>query len=108
MPRGRKPQGAQALSNAERQARYRARHASAQPSPLRAPLARIRQTRPQRWRAAVAELIVLQAEYAAWLDALPETLREGATGQSLQIITNLDLDLDELAAVEPPRGYGRD
>ena len=26
MPRGRKPEGEQALSNAERQARYRARH----------------------------------------------------------------------------------
>jgi hypothetical protein len=33
MPRGRKPEGEQALSNAERQARYRARHTTS-PSPV--------------------------------------------------------------------------
>ena len=31
MPRGRQPQGEQALTNAERQARYRARHQANQP-----------------------------------------------------------------------------
>jgi hypothetical protein len=88
------------------QARYRARHAATQPPAPRAPPAAIRPTRPQRWRAAVAELLALQAEYAAWLEALPETLRDGATGEALQAI--IDLDLDELTAIEPPRGYGRD
>lgn len=106
MPRGRKPQGTQALSNAERQARYRARHALAQPPPSFSRSSRHRRTRPQRWRAAVAEILALQAEYAAWLDALPQALRDGATGEALQTI--IDLDLDELAAIEPPRGYGRD
>jgi SAM-dependent methyltransferase len=38
--------------------------------------------------------------------ALPETLREGATGEALQAI--ISLDRDELAAIEPPRGHGRD
>jgi hypothetical protein len=106
MPRGRKPQGTQALSNAERQARYRIRHAAVPPPAPRTRPAPIRQTRPQRWRAAVAELVSLQAEYAAWLDALPDALRDSATGDALQAI--IDLDLDELAAIEPPRGYGRD
>jgi hypothetical protein len=58
---GRPPQGERALSGAERQARYRQRQAdsrTAGPRPLRA--AR-RHTRPQRWRAAVAELVALQA-----------------------------------------------
>jgi len=54
----------------------------------------------------VAELIALQGEYAQWLVALPEATRDGATGDALQAI--LDLDLDEIAAVEPPRGFGRD
>jgi hypothetical protein len=107
MSRGRKPQSRHALTNAERQARYRARRAVAQPSsrprPDRSPL---RRTRLQRWRAAVAELVALQAEYAGWFDALPEPLRDGATGEALQAI--VDLDLDELIAIEPPRGYGRD
>ena len=104
MPRGRKPQGEQALSNAQRQARYRAQRAVVQPRPT--PRSTLRQSRAQRWRAALAELLVLQIEYAAWLDALPEALRDGTTGVALQAI--VDLDLDDLVAIEPPRGYGRD
>jgi hypothetical protein len=65
-----------------------------------------RRTRPHRWRAAVAELVALLAEYAAWLDHLPEALRDGATGEALQTI--VDLDLDDLVTIEPPRGYRRD
>lgn len=104
MPRGRPPQGRQALTGAERQARWRRRHAGAAIIRWRAPADR--RSRPQRWCDAVAELIALQTEYAAWLDALPEPLRDSATGEALQAI--VDLDLDELSGVEPPRGYGRD
>ena len=62
--------------------------------------------RPRRWHDAVAELLALQAVYAAWLEALPDTLQGTATADALQAI--VDLDLDTLAAIEPPRGYGRD
>jgi hypothetical protein len=62
--------------------------------------------RPQQWHAAVSTLLRLQAEYAAWLDALPEALPDSATGEALQAI--VDLDLDELASIEPPRSFGRD
>jgi len=65
-----------------------------------------RRSRPQRWRDAVAELVALQADYAQWLDALPEATRDSATAQALQAI--VELDLDDIAAVEPPRGFGRD
>ena len=106
MPRGRKPQGEQSLSNAQRQARYRARRAAAQRPPAPPVWPATRRTRPQRWRAAVAELVALQAEYAAWLDRLPEALRESVTGEALQEI--VDLDLEELGAIDPPSGYGRD
>ena len=102
-PRGRAPQGERALTGAERQARYRQRQAASRPVPPRPTRAL---SRVQRWRAAVAELVALQAEYAAWLDALPETLRESATGETLQAV--VDLDLDEICAIEPPRGFGRD
>ena len=61
---------------------------------------------PQRWHDAVAELLALQAEYAAWYDVLPDNLRDTATGAALQAI--VDLDLDELASIVPPRGFGRD
>ena len=53
----------------------------------------------------MAELIALQREYVQWLAALPEATRDGATGDALQTI--LDLDLDEIAAVAPPRLRGR-
>jgi hypothetical protein len=60
----------------------------------------------RRWQAAVGELVALQAEYAAWLAAMPEATRDGATGEALQAI--IDLDLDEIMTIQPPRGFGRD
>jgi hypothetical protein len=71
----------------------------------------IRQRRPtrsrvQRWRDGVAELIAVQRECESWLQALPDNLQEGATAEALQAIC--DLDLSELEAIEPPRGFGRD
>ena len=117
MSRGRTPRGDRALTGAERQALYRARHPTAPagglsingdalaPAPRPKTPAR-RRSRPQRWRAAVAELVALQADYAAWLEAMPEALKASATAEALQAI--LDLDLDELSAMEPPRGFGRD
>jgi hypothetical protein len=51
-------------------------------------------------------LIELQSDYQAWLDALPDNLTNSITADTLQVIC--DLDLSELANVEPPRGFGRD
>jgi hypothetical protein len=80
MPRGRKPAGETSLSNAERQARYRSRHPAPDPSVVirtRRPVDR--RSRPRRWHDAVAELVELQVSYAAWLEALPDTLQGTAT-----------------------------
>ena len=64
MPRGSKPQGEHALSNAERQARYRARHQAAAVKLLTRPGRPIdRRSRPQRWREAVEMLLALVREY---------------------------------------------
>ena len=63
-------------------------------------------SRPQRWRDAVVELLALQAEYADWLATLPDSLSDSPTAEALGAI--VDLDLTELADIEPPRGYGRD
>ncbi len=101
------PEGEHALSNAERQARYRARHQAEQPIPVvRYRQLADRRARPQRWRGAIAELLALPAAYAAWYEALPDSLRDSATAAALQEI--VDLDLDALAAIIPPRSYGRD
>ena len=70
------------------------------------PAAAARRSRSKRWNDALAEMIAVQAECAAWFEALPESLRDSATAAALQDM--IDLDLDAIAAVQPPRGYGRD
>lgn len=105
MPKG-PIEGGHALSNAERQARYRARQAEQAGATTRYRRPADRRPRPQRWNDAVAELVALQADYATWAAALPDALRETATAEALQAI--IDLDLTDLADIEPPRGYGRD
>jgi hypothetical protein len=107
MPRGCKPTGDHPLSNAERQARYRARLpvvvAAAVTRPRRPT---DRRSRPQRWRDAVGILLALQAEYADWLAALPDSLQHSVTADALEAI--VDIDLTPLVDIKPPRGYGRD
>jgi hypothetical protein len=96
--------GDKPMTNAERQARYRARVAARPVIHYRR--AADRRSRTQRWRDAVAELVALQAEYAQWFETLPDPLQNTATGEALQAIA--DLDLSDLLVIEPPRGYGRD
>ncbi len=107
MPRGRKPAGEQALSNAERQARYRANRVTTPVEVITRPRRPTdRRSRPQRWRDAVKELLDLQAIYADWLATLPDGLRASRMAEALEAIA--DLDLTDLAECQPPRGYGRD
>lgn len=103
MPRH--PLGERAMSAAERQARYRAARAAGTPV-IRTRRPADHRSRVQRWHDAVATLTALQAEYAAWLESLPSTLQESTTAAALQAVC--DLDLGELQAIEPPRGFGRD
>jgi hypothetical protein len=103
MPR--KSIGDTAMTGAERQARYRASRAA------RAPVIRTRRPadhrgRARRWTDHVAGLVEAQLEYAAWLESLPDNLRDSPIADALQAIC--DLDLTELEAIIPPRGFGRD
>ena len=103
MPR--KSIGERPMTDAERQARCRTARASGTPAVrIRRPLDH--RSRAKRWCDAIAELITLQGHYAAWLEALPENLHDSATAEALQAIC--DLDLTELQAIVPPRGFGRD
>ena len=100
MPR--KPIGETAMTDAERQARYRA---------ARKPVIRTRRAldhrgRARRWTDHVTGLVEAQVEFAEWLESLPDNLRDSALAEALQAIC--DLDLIELQAVIPPRGFGRD
>ena len=97
--------GERAMTDAERQARYRAARTSG------APVIRTRRpaghrSRARHWDDAVAALTKLQAEYAAWLERLPDNLQDTATAEALRAIS--ELDLSELEAIVPPRGFGRD
>jgi hypothetical protein len=103
MPR--QPIGDKPLTNAERQARYRAARAAGLPA-TRTRRPADHRSRARRWHDTVAELLALQADYAAWFEALPDNLQDGATADALRAVC--DLDLSELQAVQPPRGFGRD
>jgi hypothetical protein len=96
------------MSPAERQARHRAKLASApSPTPVRPAARRARAlSRPVCWAAAVKTLVELQEEYRAWLDNLPVNLDGSPLADKLQAIA--ELDLEELQGIDPPRGYGRD
>jgi hypothetical protein len=97
--------GETAMSDAERQARYRAARAAGRPV-VRARRRTDRRSRVQRWCDAVGELAAAQAEYAAWLEALPDNQQDSATAEALRTIC--EIDLSELQSIEPPRGFGRD
>jgi hypothetical protein len=97
--------GETAMTDAERAARYRAARAAGQPV-IRTRRPNDRRTRIQRWNDTTAALVDLQAEYAAWLDALPANQQDSVTAEALRVI--VELDLSELLAIEPPRGFGRD
>ena len=94
-----------AMTGAERQARYRAARMSGTPvTRIRRPANR--RSRIQRWNDTIAALTELQAEYAAWLEALPDNQQDSATAEALRGIA--EFDLSELEAIQPPRGFGRD
>jgi hypothetical protein len=97
--------GAPPMTPAQRQARRRARLRRENRTPPASP-ARRRPSRPKRWAAAVAALIDLQDEYCAWLDNLPASLESSRLAEQLHAVA--ELDLEELQAIELPRGYGRD
>ena len=64
----------------------------------------------------------IQSEYQEWYDNLPENLQNGATGEKLQAIVDLELDADGIELdlsdirtaiedaenVDLPQGFGRD
>jgi hypothetical protein len=97
--------GAIPMNPAERQARRRAKLRQQIPRPPATPVRRIA-PRPTRWAAAVAALVGLQEEYRAWLDNLPPNLENSTLADKLQTV--VELDLEALQEIDPPRGYGRD
>jgi hypothetical protein len=103
MPR--KSIGETAMTGAERQARHRAAQAAGVPViRIRRPVDR--RSRIQRWNDTIAAAVDLRAEYAGWLEALPDNQQDSALADALRAI--VEFDLSELQAIEPPRGFGHD
>ena len=93
------------MTGAERQARYRTARAAGAPV-VRTRRPTDRRSGIQRWNDTIAAAVELQIEYAGWLDALPDNQQDSALADALRAI--VELDLSELQAAEPPRGFGRD
>ncbi len=96
-----------ALSNAERQARYRAAQAAGV-KPVRYRRPADRRSRPRQWSDAVDTLARCLDAYQAWRDALPDNLAEAPIGARLDELLALRGHLEALAAAELPKGFGRD
>jgi len=103
MPR--KSIGETAMTDAERQARYRAARAAGVPI-VRTRHQAYHRGRARRWTDHVTGLVKEQVEFMAWLESLPDNLQDSATADALRAIC--ELDLSELQAIVPPRGFGRD
>lgn len=66
-------------------------------------------SRPQRLAALTDEAQSLLAEYEEWLEALPESLKEGEVANRLrEVVEQLTGVADQLADIDPPKGFGRD
>ena len=97
--------GETAMTGAERQARYRAARAADRPV-VRTRRPVDRRGRARRWIEHRDGLVASQEEYGAWLEAPPDNRQDSPLAEALRAI--VELDLSELLAIEPPRGFGRD
>ena len=109
------PRGDRAATPAERSAAYRARRkATAADAPTKPSLVvryrrpADRRSRPQQWADAVQTLADLLDRFQEWRDNLPPSLANSATADALDAVLELRGYVEELQAVELPKGFGRD
>jgi hypothetical protein len=74
-------------------------------------------SRPKRWGDAcsrasdgLGDLVDIQQEYNDWLENMPDSLKQGPTGQALEAIEALDIEsakdtVEEAEGVELPGGF---
>ena len=108
MPGPRPRNGIQAMTPAERTAAYRERQKAAKPMVVRYRRPDDRRSRPKRWQYAVDTLTDLLDDYQAWRDSLPANLADSAIADQLDELLALRDLVDQLAAADLPKGFGRD
>ena len=109
------PRGDRAATPAEQSAAYRARRkATAADAPAKPPVVvryrrpTDRRSRPERWADAVQTLADMLDQFQEWRDKLPSSLANGATAEALDAVLELRGHVEELQAVDLPKGFGRD
>jgi hypothetical protein len=109
------PRGDHAATPAERSAAYRARRkVTATAAPTKPPVViryrrpADRRSRPERWADAVQTLADMLDQFQEWRDNLPSGLEDGATAEALDVVLELRGHVEDLQAVELPKGFGRD
>jgi hypothetical protein len=112
---GPRPRGDRAAAPAERSAAYRARRkVTAAAAPTKPPVVvryrrpADRRSRPERWADAVQTLADMLDQFQEWRDNLPSSLQDGATAEALDVVLELRGHVEDLQAVELPKGFGRD
>jgi hypothetical protein len=105
------PHGDRAATPAERAAAYRARRkAAVAAAPTKPPVVvqyrrpADRRSQPQQWADAVQTLADLLDRFQEWRDNLPSSLANSATAEALDAVLELRGYVDELQAVELPKG----
>jgi len=109
------PRGDRAATPAERSAAYRARRkAAAVAAPVKPPVVvryrrpADRRSRPEQWADAAQTLADLLDQFQEWRDNLPSSLANSATAEALDAVLELRDYVEEIQAVELPKGFGRD
>jgi hypothetical protein len=104
--------GVRALTVAERSAAFRARRKAEieakVPVRIRYRKPKDKRTKPQRWADAVETLADLIEDYQDWKDNLPPSLADSPIADRLDEVLQLRDLVDQLAAAELPKGFGRD
>ena len=107
--------GDRAATQAERSAAYRARRkATAATAPAKPPAVvryrrpADRRSRPERWADAVQTLADMLDRFQEWRDNLPASLQDSPTAGALDAVLELRGHVEDLQAVPPPKGFGRD
>ena len=67
-----------------------------------------RRSRPQVWPEAVETLLDCLDAYQDWRDNLPRGLADSAVAERLDTVLELRDLVEQLQAVELPRGFARD
>lgn len=96
-----------ALSDAERQRRYRERRKAGEKL-IRYRRPRDRRSRPQQWADAVDTLLSILDDYQQWRDSQPPGLEGSATTERIDAVLELRDLVEQLEAAELPKGFGRD